>query len=204
MDRPLPDSNLFGHRSVIGAVTPVKTQCAKSLWELKSQTKKVIAMLLKMLTVVIPLIVSTFAFADAPVPADHSTVQILFVVPYETPDVGGWGGGGANTKAVPRAVVGDLVLPIDSIHPISISIDGEFVGHSMYGTHGTIPVFVLPRGQHKFEFNCDIFKTAKAELKVIGTGSKQYLIVKLLPKPTSTDNSEPTGESKNSTAPPKG
>lgn len=120
-------------------------------------------MLLKMLTVVIPLFVSTFACADAPVPNDHSTVQILFVVPFETPDMGGMGGiggDGATTKIVPRAVAGDLVLPIDSIHPISISIDGEFVGHSMHGTHGTKPVFVLPSGQHKFEFTCDIFKTA--------------------------------------------
>lgn len=160
-------------------------------------------MLLKMLTVVIPSLVPTFAYADAPVPNNHSTVQIVFVVPFETPSLGGMGEGGAIAKAVPRAVVGDMVLPIDSIHPISISIDGEFVGHSMHGTHGTKPVFVLPSGQHKFEFTCDIFNTAKVDLKVIGTGSKQYLIVKLFPKHASTNDLQPTDESKHSTAPPK-
>lgn len=150
-------------------------------------------MLLKKLTVVAILFASSLAHADNPVPNDHSTVHIVFVVPYEMPEMGGGlVGGGAQAKAVPRAVVGDMVLPIESIHPISISIDGEFVGHSMAGTNGIKPVFVLPSGQHKFEFTCDIFKKAKADLRVIGTGSKQYLIVKLLPEASKDKDAQPT------------
>jgi hypothetical protein len=81
----------------------------------------------------------------------------------------------------PQAVVGNIVLPIQSINPISISIDGEFVGHAMTGFAGIKPVYVLPHGKHKFEFSCEGFRTSKSELTVIGTGSKQYLIVKLEP-----------------------
>jgi hypothetical protein len=125
----------------------------------------------------------------------------MFVVPYETPVAGGTEGtrgSGSQPTAVPRAIVGDLLLPIQSIQPISISINGEFVGHAMPGTSSISPVFVLPIGQHKFEFSSDVFGTKKVDLRVIGTGSKQYLIVKLLPKTSSattnqsTDNSTPT------------
>jgi hypothetical protein len=167
-------------------------------------------MFVKVLTIVALLSVSILARADNPVPNDHSTVHILFVVPYEMPDMGGMGGpdgiieGGAQAKAVPRAVVGDMVLPIDSIHPISISIDGEFVGHSLTGTSGIKPVFVLPSGQHKFEFTCDIFKTTKADLKVVGTGSKQYLIVKLLPETTKDKVPQPSEKAPKTVTPPKG
>ena len=167
-------------------------------------------MFLKKLTVVATLFASSLAHADNPVPNDHSTVQIVFVVPYEMPDMGGMGGGivggGAQAKAVPLAVVGDMVLPIESIHPISISIDGEFVGHSMAGTNGTNgikPVFVLPSGQHKFEFTCDNFKKAKADLRVIGTGSKQYLIVKLLPEASKDKDAQPTEQAHKTVTPPK-
>ena len=159
-------------------------------------------MFLRILTVAASLFTSTMACAETPVPNDHSTVQILFVVPYETPDMGGIGGA-PQTKAVPRAVVGDLVLPIDSIHPISIAIDGEFVGHSMHGSHSIKPIFVLPSGLHKFEFKCDVFKTTNADLKVIGTGSKQYLIIKMVPK-TVDDKGQTATEAKAPTTPPKG
>jgi len=165
-------------------------------------------MFVKKLAVVATLFASSFVRADTPVPNDHSTVHILFVVPYEMPDMGGMGGGIgeglAQARVVPRAVVGDMVLPIESIHPISISIDGEFVGHSMTGHGGIKPVFVLPSGQHKFEFTCDIFKKAKAELRVIGTGSKQYLIVKLLPETSKNEVAQPTEQAPKPLTPPKG
>ena len=161
-------------------------------------------MFLKKLAVVATLFVPSLVRADAPVPNNHSTVHILFVVPYEMPDTGGIGESVAQAKIVPRAVVGDMVLPIESIHPISISIDGEFVGHSM-NVHGSIkPVFVLPSGQHKFEFTCEIFKKARADLRVIGTGSKQYLIVKLLPETSKDDVDQPNEQAPKSLTPPKG
>ena len=165
-------------------------------------------MFLKKLAVVATLFVPSLVRADAPVPNNHSTVHILFVVPYEMSGMGGGiGESVAQAKIVPRAVVGDMVLPIESIHPISISIDGEFVGHSMAGTNGTNgikPVFVLPSGQHKFEFTCDNFKKAKADLRVIGTGSKQYLIVKLLPEASKDKDAQPTEQAHKTVTPPKG
>jgi hypothetical protein len=106
--------------------------------------------------------------------AGHATVHIVFLVPIETPAQSPQG-------SVPQAHVGDIVLPIQSIHPISISIDGEFVGHALTGFAGVKPVYVLPHGKHKFEFACEGFKSSKSELTLIGTGSKQYLIVKLEP-----------------------
>jgi len=105
---------------------------------------------------------------------EHATVHIVFLVPIEPPSQTPQG-------SVPQAHVGDIVLPIQSIHPISISIDGEFVGHALTGFAGVKPVFVLPHGKHKFEFTCEGFKSTKSELTVIGTGSKQFLIVKLEP-----------------------
>ena len=104
----------------------------------------------------------------------HATVHIVFLLPIEPPSQTPQG-------SVPQAHVGDIVLPIQSIHPISISIDGEFVGHALTGFNGVKPVYVLPHGKHKFEFACEGFKSTKSELTVIGTGSKQYLIVKLEP-----------------------
>lgn len=139
---------------------------------------------------------TVFAFADESVTKDHATVHVVFVVPYETPDASGMNGS--------RAIVGDLALPIAAINPISISIDGEFVGHSMTGSTNVKPVFVLPHGKHKFEFSSDAFKPAKIELTVIGTGSKQYLIVKLLPVSEVTGKAKPNGDSVEKAVPPKG
>jgi len=85
--------------------------------------------------------------------------------------------------SIPQAVVGGgALLPFDSIHPISITINGKFAGHAMAGFSDIKPVFVLSSGKYKFEFECEGLKSAKAELRVLGTGSKQYLIVKLSPE----------------------
>ena len=118
------------------------------------------------------LITPTSLFADQPVPPDHSTVHIVFIVPNATAaQIDG------NT---PMARVGDLIVPTDSIRPISIEIDDEFVGHAMAGFGKVEPVFILQSGVRSFTFSCDGFKTTSAKLKVLGTGSKQYLIVKLV------------------------
>jgi hypothetical protein len=152
-------------------------------------------MLAKTITFVVMLFLPVLAIANGSIPKDHSTVHIIFVVPHNIPVFGGMGGGGAGgggmfaveddvtkTKVTPSASVGGLaLLPVDEINPISISIDGEFVGHSMTGGVDIKPVFVLPSGLHKFEFSSDEYETKKVELRVIGSGSSQYLIVKLLP-----------------------
>lgn len=79
----------------------------------------------------------------------HATVHIVFLLPIEPPSQTPQG-------SAPQAQVGDIVLPIQSIHPISISIDGEFVGHALTGFNGVKPVYVLPHGKHKFEFACEM------------------------------------------------
>ncbi|GAA4459716.1 hypothetical protein [Novipirellula rosea] len=91
----------------------------------------------------------------------------------------------------PMARVGNLFLPADEIRPIRITIDGDFVGHAMVGPQDITPVFVLPKGLHKFTFAIEGSDPAPAEITVLGTGSKQYLIAKLpsektLPKDSAT------------------
>lgn len=117
------------------------------------------------------LLTPAYLFADQAIPPHHSTVHIVFAVPTETAPV--------MDGTTPLAKVRGLVAPIDSIRPISIEIDGEFVGHALIGFQTVEPVFVLPSGNHKFTFSCDGYKKTAAELKVLGTGSTQYLIVKL-------------------------
>jgi hypothetical protein len=115
--------------------------------------------------------------ADAP-PPGHSTVRIVFVAAL---DQAGRGMGELddNGNFVPMATAGDMIVPYDSIRPVSITIDGDFVGHALFGYDKVSPVFVLPSGKRKFTFACDGFETATHELRVLGTGSTQYLIVKL-------------------------
>ena len=95
-------------------------------------------------------------------------------------------------RQMPMARVGDLLLPADEIRPIRITIDGDFVGHAMVGPQDIKPVFVLPKGLHKFTFAIEGSDPALAEIAVLGTGSKQYLIVKLpsdKPQPKRSDTS---------------
>ncbi len=75
--------------------------------------------------------------------------------------------------------VGDMVSPADGIRPIRISIDGDFVGHALVGTMDIKPVFNLPEGKHKLTFEIEGFDPVTVDIKVLGTNSKQYLIVKL-------------------------
>lgn len=87
------------------------------------------------------------------------------------------------------ASAGNVVVPFDSFTPVRIAIDGEFVGHALFGFNKVSPVFVLPSGQRKFSFTCDGFVSVNNEIRVLGTGSTQYLIVKLFP--VGADNFQP-------------
>jgi len=101
----------------------------------------------------------------------HATVHLIFVFPYENPP---------PALQAPETMLSGMLTSSQSIRPISIAIDGEFVGHALVaGFMEVKPYYVLPHGKHTFEFQCEGFKASKTELTVIGTGSKQYLIVKL-------------------------
>ena len=93
--------------------------------------------------------------------------------------MGGGGMGAMGGSKSPMVRVGDVMIPADGIHPIRISIDGDFVGHAMVGMWDIKPVFILPEGKHKLTFEIDGFDPVAADIKVLGTNSKQYLIVKL-------------------------
>jgi hypothetical protein len=128
--------------------------------------------------------------ADQAVPSGHSTVHVVFISPHSHLMMGsGMGGVGGTQKAMVR--VGDMVAPADGIHPVRISIDGDFVGHAMLGILDIKPVFVLPEGKHKLTFEIDGFDPVAADIKVLGTNSKQYLIVKLPTKKSESVNSAP-------------
>jgi hypothetical protein len=118
---------------------------------------------------------------------DHSTVSLVFVVPSE-PKMNINEGG---ERAV--ALVGNVMLPVDSIRPISISIDDKFVGHALVGPYNVKPVFMLPSGSHEFSFTCEGFRPTSARLEVLGNGSQQFLIVKMTPE---TPSSKSTDQSK--------
>lgn len=200
-------------RSVALSLKNFRSQSLQTLQNIEIPATQVAQMLAKIITFVVMLFLPVLAIANGSVPNDHSTVNIIFVVPYKIPVFEGMGGGGmgggqaggggmfaveddvTKTKVTPSASVGGLaLLPVDEINPISISIDGEFVGHSMTGGVNIKPVFVLPSGLHKFEFSSDEYETKKVELRVIGTGSTQYLIVKLLPPSSkNTENSSQQG-----------
>lgn len=128
--------------------------------------------------------------ADAPVPSGHSTVHIVFISPHSQQMMGGMGGGGMGGDQKPTARIGDAIVPVDGIRPIRITIDGDFVGHALVGMWGIKPVFVLPEGHRKFTFAIDGFDPIPADITVLGTGSKQYLIVKLPSEKTQSDTTD--------------
>ncbi len=128
-------------------------------------------------------LVSTF-LTSVTLAEDHSTVSVVFVVPSDQSMNLNAGG----ERAV--ALVGNVMLPVDSIRPISISIDDEFVGHALVGAYDVKPVFVLPSGAHEFSFTCEGFRPASTRLEVLGNGSQQFLIVKLIPEAPRSDSAE--------------
>ena len=110
-------------------------------------------------------------------PPNHSIVNLVFVAAALPHNHGmGMRMGGPQ---VAQARIGDIIMPVDQISPISISIDGEFVGHALVGIASITPTFVLKVGTHEFSFSCDGYLPVSMKLKVIGTGSEQYLIVRM-------------------------
>lgn len=112
-------------------------------------------------------------FAETTAPPNHSTVKILFVRPVPSVPIAHIGGGEE------QLVVGGMAIPKDQFHPVSVSIDDEFVGNAIFGFGSTTPTFVLESGTYEFSFRCDGFKPLTKKLKVIGSGSTQYLLVRM-------------------------
>lgn len=108
----------------------------------------------------------------------HSTVHVVFITSHSQQMFAGGGMGGIDIQQ-PMVRVGDVVVPASGVRLIKISIDGDFVGHAMVGTWDIKPVFVLAEGNRKFTFTIDGFEPVTSEIKVLGTNSTQYLIVKL-------------------------
>ncbi|MCO8123941.1 hypothetical protein NHH03_19510 [Stieleria sp. TO1_6] len=115
------------------------------------------------------------SMADDVVPSRHSTVHVVFVAPLSQQAMRG----GLMTGTESMVRVGDTILPGKDVRPIEIRIDGDFVGHALVGNWDVKPVFVLPEGVRKFTFTREGSDPIPAEIKVLGTGSTQYLIVKL-------------------------
>ena len=129
------------------------------------------------------------AFADSPIPADHSTVHLIFITPYEQSTAFG----GFADETTEKVLIGDMVRANEPIRPVSITIDGEFSGHALPGFQLFSPTYVMPSGKHSFVFSCSGIKEVKADLQVVGSGSEQYLIVNLLPEtPTPIEASTKT------------
>ena len=110
------------------------------------------------------------------VPSGHSTVHVVFITSHVQQ---GMGGAAIRDVQTPTVRVGDVIVPAAGIRPIRITIDGDFVGHAMVGMWDIKPVFVLPEGNHKLQFAIDGFDPVTTDIKVLGTNSKQYLVVDL-------------------------
>jgi hypothetical protein len=135
----------------------------------------------------------TAILADELVPAGHSTVHVVFVTTYAQPTMAF--NAERRGESQPQMVhVGDVVVPVESVRPIRICIDGDFVGHAMVGAWNIKPVFVLPEGKHKMTFAIDGFDPVVAEIKVLGTKSTQHLIVKLPTEEQKSDRSSTSSD----------
>jgi hypothetical protein len=119
----------------------------------------------------------TAGLADDLVQSRHSTVHIIFIASHSQQSQ--FLGTGMGAAQSPMMHVGNTIGPADGIRLIRITIDGDFVGHAMVGMFDVKPVFVLPEGKHKLTFAIDGFDPVTADLKVLGTNSTQYLVVKL-------------------------
>lgn len=65
--------------------------------------------------------------------------------------------------------VGGMVLPMESIRPISIFIDGQFTGHMLASPYAPMrPDIHLTAGEHEFEFN-PFAQTASYFMSVVTT-----------------------------------
>lgn len=116
-------------------------------------------------------VTATSVIGAEPLPPEGcSRVKLFFVVPQDEPP--------ADRQTMVN--VGGMVLPIDSIRPISIFVDGKFTGHAMTSPYSSVqPVLHLQAGDREFEFKCDGFAPTKAKLTVLPNQCTQNLIVKM-------------------------
>ena len=129
-------------------------------------------------TLILASLLAPRGFAAESMPANHSRVHIVFAtdIPQSAPQGRGMGGIGFS---VPMTRIGNAMLPTNAIKLVHITIDDEFVGHALLGSMDLEPVFVLPEGLRNFTFTMDGVDPIKAKLTVLGTGSTQYLVVRL-------------------------
>ena len=126
------------------------------------------------LFVALAVIGTTLTYADSPVPPGHSTVSVVFISSHSPQAMGSQFNGTTS-----MAHVGNVITPTETIRPIRITIDGDFVGHAMTGVYDVKPVFILPEGKRKFTFSIEGSEPVTSEIAVLGTGSKQFLIITL-------------------------
>ncbi|MEM6687947.1 MAG: hypothetical protein AAF664_00880 [Planctomycetota bacterium] len=138
------------------------------------------------------LAVNAFAaVAESNVPSTHSIIQVIFIVPNGEPF---FKPTTVYQNAEQSMRVGNNTLPAMNVRPISISIDGDFVGHALEGYYIIEPSFSLPYGKRKFSFSCQGFKPVSKEIFSLGSGSKQFLIVEMVKEEsgkTESSNPEP-------------
>ncbi|MEI6541337.1 MAG: hypothetical protein WCO86_17690 [Planctomycetota bacterium] len=97
--------------------------------------------------------------------------------------------GAMPQKQAVMAGAGHIVDPTESLRPIRVSIDGDFVGHALVGILNIDPEFNLPAGKHKFTFEFDGGDPVAAEIRVLAN-SRQYLVIKLPSKNSETEDVE--------------
>jgi len=149
--------------------------------------------------------------ADERAPAGTSVVHVVFITPRDWPmgtEARDWPmGAEAHDSLMPMgmeamdpsgampqkqavmACVGHIVDPTESLRPIRVSIDGDFVGHALVGILNIDPEFNLPAGKHKFTFEFDGGDPVAAEIRVLAN-SRQYLVIKLPSKNSETEDVE--------------
>ncbi|MEO9593341.1 hypothetical protein [Rhodopirellula bahusiensis] len=122
--------------------------------------------------VAILAVTATSATGTEPLPPEGcSRVKLTFALPPNA----------TPTTNQPMTNVGGMVLPVDSVRPISIFVDGKFTGHAMGSPYfPTRPDIHLRAGDHEFEFKCDGFAPVKIKLTVLGNQCTQHLIVKMV------------------------
>jgi len=140
--------------------------------------------------------------ADERAPAGTSVVHVVFITPRDWP-MGAEAhdslmpmgmeamdpSGAMPQKQAVMAGAGHIVDPTESLRPIRVSIDGDFVGHALVGILNIDPEFNLPAGKHKFTFEFDGGDPVAAEIRVLAN-SRQYLVIKLPSKNSETEDVE--------------
>jgi hypothetical protein len=156
--------------------------------------------------------------ADERAPAGTSVVHVVFITPRDWPmgtEARDWPmGAEAHDSLMPMGMeamdpsgampqkqavmagAGHIVDPTESLRPIRVSIDGDFVGHALVGILNIDPEFNLPAGKHKFTFEFDGGDPVAAEIRVLAN-SRQYLVIKLPSKNSETEDVEANATANN-------